>query len=91
MVPSFLGMGISLSLECFHSFAVSNLSAKANRCLKLRDLTPSIPAVFLPVFSCDTCRTASSLAAKDFRISFCKFLVQLGESNPPYFYRNFRD
>ncbi len=45
-------------------------------CLKLRDFIPSIPAVFFPAFSCDTCRTASNLAALDFRISFCRFLAR---------------
>jgi hypothetical protein len=42
----------------------------------VRDLIPSTPAVFLPAFSCDTCRTASNLAAVDFRISFCRFFAR---------------
>ncbi len=69
--PGF-GMYIRLTgwgLLCLTRFGCRR-SAIFNRCFGWTDLTPSIPAVFLPWFSCVTRRTAISRADLDFIKSF---------------------
>lgn len=76
LVPSFLGMGIFLSLLWFQvwAFCLSNTSS-SNLSLKFREALPSTPAVFLPLFSWVTWRIASNLALRDFSISFWRLLA----------------
>ncbi len=70
--PSFLGIGIERSPWCFQLLAwVFNFCSNSNLSLKSKANFPSIPAVFLPLFSCVTWRIARNLAATERIISFC--------------------
>lgn len=74
LVPSFLGIGISLSFPCLHwCTEVFRISSSSSLFWGDRDALPSTPAVFLPAFNWVTWRIASNLALRDFSISFCKF------------------
>lgn len=72
LLPSFLGIGNKRSPWCFQLVAwVFNFCSSSNLSLKERASFPSIPAVFLPLFSWVTWRIARNLAATERIISFC--------------------
>jgi hypothetical protein len=74
LFSAFPGFGMSIRLTGWGFLRLTRLgcswSTISNRCLGWTDLTPSIPAVFLPRLSCVTRRTAISRADLDFIKSF---------------------
>lgn len=64
-ISFFPGLGIQTRRVEFALPSISRLLVSLMRCLLSRLFTPSMPAVFLPLFSWVVLRTARSLAYQD--------------------------
>ena len=71
------GMYTRLTARGFHDEAEwCTRTATAALASGVNATSPSIPAVLRPVLRCVTCRTLTSVLARDRSISFCRFLTR---------------